>query len=230
VAETDMSGYKSDLIARIEQNVDHLVKDVLRPENAPYNDRHEALKGDPDPKRKTTSKDDNTTKLLPGSGNTKYGLNNNPLFPVNMIDALNTPFDHVERIVLQDFSSILFNGENNYFKDLFTFNYKGNNAYEGVSSFVIPDSARLWPKYMSYGCINEKFGPGVTGHGGFLVDSFTYTPFVDYSQDGEGGDPRIGVYSDQFLNDYNSGKYDDFTFRPEVQYDVNRRSMSQNLY
>lgn len=62
--------------------------------------------------------------------------------------------------------------------------------------------------------------------GGFFIDSFTYTPFVDYSQVGEGGDPRIGVYSDQFLNDYNIGKFDN----PDNQIDKYHHTLSSNLY
>lgn len=45
-------------------------------------------------------------------------------------------------------------------------------------------------------------------NGEFYIDSFTYTPFIDYSMDGAGGDPKVGVYSDRFLNDYNSGKFE----------------------
>lgn len=79
-----------------------------------------------------------------------------------------------------------------------------------------------------YGVVNSKFGPDVNKNiGGFFIDSFTYTPFVDYSQVGEGGDPRIGVYSDTFLTDYNIEKYDD----PDNQIDRFRnKHLSSKLY
>jgi hypothetical protein len=79
-----------------------------------------------------------------------------------------------------------------------------------------------------YGVVNSKFRPDVNKNiGGFFIDSFTYTPFVDYSQVGEGGDPRIGVYSDTFLNDYNIEKYDD----PDNQIDRFRnKHLSSKLY
>lgn len=64
-------------------------------------------------------------------------LNNNPLYPPNMIDRLNTPFDHIERILLQDFSNsdrenateklMDLDGEN-YFKSLFSFVYRSTGA------------------------------------------------------------------------------------------------------
>ena len=63
--------------------------------------------------------------------------------------------------------------------------------------------------------------------GGFFVDSFTCTPFVDYSQVGEGGDARVGVYSDQFLTDYNTRKYDQYS---DNQIDKSRHTLSSNLY
>lgn len=51
-----------------------------------------------------------------------------------MIEVLNTPFDHIERIVLEDFSgtmSLDSNDGNNYFKDLFTFPADGGKKYSG---------------------------------------------------------------------------------------------------
>ena len=47
------------------------------------------------------------------------------------------------------------------------------------------------------------------GERDFFLDSYTYTPFIDYSQSVSGRSPRVGVYSDQFLTDYNLGRYDD---------------------
>ena len=45
-----------------------------------------------------------------------------------MIDRLNTPFDHLERILLQDFSGsgLMDVDGKNYFKSLFTFGYKSD--------------------------------------------------------------------------------------------------------
>lgn len=135
-----------------------------------------------------------------------------------MIEVLNTPFDHIERIVLEDFSGTMFSSNGNYFKDLFTFpadpsgKYNGGFAGftmedpEGIATFVDEDETHT----IKCG-VNDIFKSEVNKNiGGFFIDSFTYTPFVDYSQVGEGGDPRIGVYSDTFLNDYNTEKYDDF--------------------
>ena len=51
--------------------------------------------------------------------------------------------------------------------------------------------------------------------GEFFIDSFTYTPFIDYSQteyddEHESSDVRkTGVYSDKFLTDYNCGRYEE---------------------
>lgn len=140
-----------------------------------------------------------------------------------MIEVLNTPFDHIERIVLQDFSSTMLD-DGNYFKELFTFPADGNKKYNGgFAGFTMADPSNL----SDYSIVNSKFKKELNQDiGGFFIDSFTYTPFVDYSQVGEGGDPRIGVYSDQFLNDYNTGKYED----PYCQVDKFRHTLSSNLY
>ena len=62
---------------------------------------------------------------------------------------------------------------------------------------------------IDYSSVNSRFGVSQNNAGGFVLDSFTYTPFVDYSQIGEGDyDARVGVYSDTFLNDYNTKAYD----------------------
>ena len=77
----------------------------------------------------------------------------------------------------------------------------------GIDNFTMSDAG------IDYSSVNSRFGDSQNNAGGFVLDSFTYTPFVDYSQTGEGEDgdydARVGVYSDQFLNDYNSGKYDE---------------------
>ena len=47
---------------------------------------------------------------------------NDPLYASNMIDRMNTPFDHVERILLQDFSETMdISGDNNYYRNLVKF-------------------------------------------------------------------------------------------------------------
>ena len=59
-----------------------------------------------DPIYHSKSLDDGTTKLQRTSDMPEsITLNNNPLYKPNMLDVLNTPFDHIERIVLQDLST-----------------------------------------------------------------------------------------------------------------------------
>lgn len=127
--------------------------------------------------------------------------NNNPLYPSNMIDRMNTPFDHVERILLQDFSEVMKIEEaDNYFKNLFHFtkttNLQFTNGYEKIELKDRPYYDRDWP-------------------GEFFVDSFTYTPFIDYSQTEYEerwqftDRARTGVYADNFLNDYNCCRYNE---------------------
>ncbi len=97
-----------------------------------------------------------------------------------MIDRMNTPFDHFERIVLQDFSDVLFNdGGDNYFKGLFSFPKDDNGDYHGgFSGFKMDDVEHV----SDFDVVNERFNPDSNASlGGFFVDSFTYTPFVDYS-------------------------------------------------
>lgn len=114
-----------------ECQVDSLIKKVMRKENIDNGNppsggdygtgRFGALQS-VGPKYSSQSIDDNqnTTSLLPGSGS-RASLNNNPEYRPNMIEVLNTPFDHIERIVLQDLSDTLFKDGENYFKGLFTF-------------------------------------------------------------------------------------------------------------
>ena len=80
-----------------------------------------------------------------------------------MIDSFNTPFDHIDRIFLQDFSSNLFTESKNYFRDLFSVEF-------GEKSIVnrIEMSGENWIDYSS---VNEQFESGM-----FFIDSFTYTP------------------------------------------------------
>lgn len=74
-----------------------------------------------DPRHLSKSIDDGTTFLQRKEPDSDVTLNNNPNFRPNMIEVLNTPFDHIERIVLEDFSGTMFSSNGNYFKELFTF-------------------------------------------------------------------------------------------------------------
>ena len=83
---------------------------------------------------------------------------------------------------------------------------------------------------IEYSAVNNRFGVSQKNAGGFVLDSFTYTPFVDYSQIGEGEyDARVGVYSDTFLNHYNTEAYDSGN-PPARQFDDHRRKLSCSLY
>ena len=154
------------------------------------------------PRYVSTSNNDGTSKLYLTSDEDSYAgvqLNNNPLYPSNMVDRLNTPFDHIERILLQDFS-----GENaldisgdNYFKGLFNFEFSDSEG--GVARFSMNSQGTS----ADYSPVDSRFNNA--GDGGFLIDSFTYTPFIDYSVTS----PNIGIYSDTFLKDYNSGRYEE---------------------
>lgn len=82
---------------------------------------------------------------------------------------------------------------------------------------------------VNYRDYDNVFGDGVNpfASGEYFVDSFTYTPFIDYSQvDGENGDSDVGIYSDEHLTKYNQGWYN----ISDNQVDVNRRDISSNLY
>ena len=83
---------------------------------------------------------------------------------------------------------------------------------------------------VDYSKVNELFKEE---NGGFFVDSFTYTPFIDYSQVDEGGDPKVGVYSDRFLVDYNTGKFEkdyQWSFQKKEQVDENRHPLTEKLF
>ena len=71
-----------------------------------------------------------------------------------------------------------------------------NDYPSSVSSLKFPA--------ISYNVINTRFDSGE-----YFIDSFTYTSFIDYSLVGEGGDEKIGIYSDEFLTDYNCGRYEE---------------------
>lgn len=179
------------------------------------------------PRYYSKSIDDNTTTLQHKSPTDDRLLNNNPEYRPNMIEVLNTPFDHIERIVLQDLSGVmgLPDGENNYFKGLFKFSEDSDGSFHGgIPGFEMFDGSGV----SDFKDVNNVFKKeNNQSIGGFFVDSFTYTPFVDYSQVGEGGDARVGVYSDQFLTDYNTGKYDQCS---DNQIDKYRHTLSSNLY
>ena len=224
--------------------VDALVKNVLRKENIDNGNRPSGIPTannptgrflalmNTTPTHQAKSIDDGTSSLLPYGDSKEF--NNNPNYRPNMIEVLNTPFDHIERIVLQDLSDTLFKDGKNYFKGLFTFPASLSDEFhggfsgftmedpEGIATFVDEDETHT----IKCG-VNDIFKSEVNRNiGGFFIDSFTYTPFVDYSQVYEGGDPRVGVYSDQFLTDYNTEKYDVV----DNQIDKNRHKMSSKLY
>ena len=58
----------------------------------------------------------------------------------------------------------------------------------------------------------------------YIVDSFTYSPFVDYSCS---NDAKVGIYADDYLTKYNSGWFEDKT---NLGIDVNRRPITSTLY
>lgn len=126
-----------------------------------------------DPRHSTPSEDDGTSKLYLDADDRasgKFALNNNPDFPHNAIDRLSTPFDHVERILLQDFSDEMFKDGNNYFKDKFEFGMVDSSDSQftcGLNSIRLNDEC-------SDGYLIDRTAP-------FFLNSFTYTPFIDHS-------------------------------------------------
>ena len=101
--------------------------------------------------------------------------NNNPSYQVNLVDRLNTPLDHLERILLQDFSSVI-----------------GSESFKDLSS--------------------RK-----------SVDSYTFTPFIDYATK----DERVGIYQDEYLlTKWNTGYFD----VKENQPDTDRRKITSTLF
>lgn len=107
----------------------------------------------------------------------------------------------------------MFKDGSNYFKDSFTFTKTDSRQFTYGFSKIELNNKSL--------------------EGEFFVDSFTYTPFVDYSQteydEAKRYDARVGVYSDTFLNDYNTGAYDSDN-PPISQFDEHRRKLSGSLY
>ena len=186
----------------------------MRQQDDVDNGERRAELGELGPKYKQYSNDDKNSHLVDNGPN--QPINNNPLYPPNMVAALNTPFDHIDRLLLQDFSEVMFVDGENYFKGLFQFKYNESTPY-GLNGFTIGDDDDKYAK------VNAKFGSGL-----FLLDSFTYTPFVDYATTNS----KVGIYSDKFLNDYNSGKYEGgYHGTGEVdQWDANRRAITSTMY
>lgn len=224
--------YVKNLVNIVCGQVDTFIKNVMRSQDIDNSVRTSQL-GDVKivgPKYHQTSEDNRTTRLVRvvEGGKIKNDINNNPLYPPNMIDRLNTPFDHIERILLQDFTKSdrsdgaqkLMDVEGaNYFKSLFTFTYRASNSAQttdyknsyGVTKISMADAnyptggSTTNTKFpaISYKTINDKFASGE-----YFIDSFTYSPFIDYSLAGEGGDSKVGIYADDFLTDYNYGRYE----------------------
>lgn len=134
--------YIEDLQNLINGQIDTYITKVMMPEsdaseleNGELRRRKElAALG---PKVETTSLDNGTTSLVSHGEETASDYqetNNNPYYWPNIIDRLNTPFDHLERILLQDFSNELDIGvkdershkESNYFTKLFKFSYRSD--------------------------------------------------------------------------------------------------------
>lgn len=184
----------------------------------------------------TDQANENATQTSSLDGRDGTEVNNNPLFPHNMIRKLSTPFDYIERILLQDFSGNKTNDAMdlegvNFFKDLFTFEFNDDNTY-GIKGFTM--SYKAYPANYGkpdYTVVNDLFKKEAnSSNGGFFLDSFTYTPFIDYAT----RDPKVGIYSDLFLTDYNYGRYESQRFYKgsgrKEQCDVNRGRISSNLY
>lgn len=120
-----------------------------------------------------------------------------------MIDLFNTPFDHIDRILLQDLSRIMFTDSDNYFRQVFSTIDFIQEGHSEVNSIQM--SQQYSPDGRSDILINYNHVNSVLKSGRFFIDSFTYTPFIDYCREYPG---KVGIYSDEFLNRYNSGWYD----------------------
>ena len=228
------SSQVQNLVERVIRR-EYLVDNGTRPNGMVHGTGRFGALQDVSPKHQSKSIDDGSSSLLPSQDEKGKVLNNNPNYRPNMIEVLNTPFDHIERIVLQDLSDVMFNGDGNSEFNLFKNGLTLHpDDHGGVRGFSV-DADATWcglkniANSRNFADFNNAFSRANNqAKGGFFIDSFTYTPFVDYSQADEGGDPRVGVYSDQFLTDYNTQKYD---LNPdENQIDKNRQQMSSKLY
>lgn len=140
--------YKSNIVDLVSYQVDEFIKKVLRPdvsdiENSThtgwdrgYQTRRDVLLAK-DPKPVTSAVKDASTILVAPLNSGTDGVtstdssrtsNNNPLYPDNMFNRLNTVFDHIDRIIVQDFAQSEYGtsqstGIEDFFKELFTFSF-----------------------------------------------------------------------------------------------------------
>ena len=100
---TNSSCQVQDLVERVIRK-EYWVENGQRPNGTfPGTGRVKDLLTDKDlsnPKYLSKSIDDETTPLQRMEIDDDVYLNNNPNYRPNMIEVLNTPFDHIERIVL----------------------------------------------------------------------------------------------------------------------------------
>lgn len=195
----DIDELKVTLAGLVGGQVDELIVSAIQQENVEN--------GEP-PAGKTsgTGRFGGLQNKMPRDLNSIYSLangNNDPKSAINLIHRLNTPFDHIDRILLQDFTEKmgLLSESTNAFKNTYLEDNGMFSAYHDQSKF--------------------------------FLDSFTYTPFIDYSQTKYANDEnsdikRTGVYSDVFLNDFNCGKYDDDD--RILQFDAKRHPISSELF
>ena len=193
--------------------IDSFITTVMRPVSVSYSTRKNNL-SNKEPTELETE-------------NIPLADNNNPKFSTNMVNRLNTPFDHIERIVLQDLSNFMFKDGGNYFKNLFNFTTISGQEY-GFSKIQMSEKDSDYSN-VNYGAINNKLTSGP-----FFLDSFTYSPMIDYSVTGYNDtrhrpvveDKRVGSFQDTFLTNYNTGWYD----IPKNQIDRNRQKMTSTLF
>ena len=105
------------------------------------------------PRLESPSTKDGTTKLyiLPDDVSLTHP-NNNPVYSSNLIHRLNTPFDHMERILLQDLSDVLdIEGNENYFRSIFDISF-GDDIYN-ISGIEMSDDK------VDYSPVNGQFNP-----------------------------------------------------------------------
>ena len=235
LGETPNSGQIYDYISKEMRPQDDVVNgDRSNGENPDRNRNHRVTQLlELGPKYKETAYE-GTSYLVhcdETSSTPELPINNNPDYPPNMIDKLITPFEFIEKILLQDFSKQMkLDGDDsrNYFRDLFRFKYRSGESLKlesyqntyGITGFTMVDGG--FPQ-VDYDRVKEDFE-----NGEFFLDSFTYTPFVDYATT----DPKIGIYADEFLTDYNYGKYnEDYTgIDKKQQVDIHRHGQSSTMF
>ena len=111
----------------------------------------------------------------------------------------------------------------NHFKDLFEFTYSGSR--QGITKIKMPGKTIEKSDGEDFDKINAKFE-----NVEMVVDSFTYTPFIDYAQVDEAGDSRVGVYSDRFLNEFNTEVFNSDANTEYAQVDTYRHTLSKNMF